>query len=138
MHFGRKHGALFDRKAAGENLGHRVEHVGRSDVGHESQAALVDADEGHVVTRQVSCGVEHASVASLHHDQIGPSADFVVIGYGKAAHVVGSRGFLLHQYLASLLAQVVAHRGERARNIGGVMAADQRYRLESGHTVIKS
>src|SRR6266849_6233224 len=90
MHFGRKHGALFDRKAAGENLGHRFEHVGGSDVGHESEAALVDADEGHVVGRQVSRGVEHASVASLHHHQIGPSADLVVIGYGKAAHVVGS------------------------------------------------
>src|SRR5213594_220465 len=124
--------------SARENLGHSVEHVGRSDVGHESETALVDADQGHMVSGQVSCCVEHASIASLHHDQVGTGADFIVVGYGKAADVVGSRGFLLDQHFAPLPAQVVAHRGERARDIGGVIAADQRYRLESGHTAIKS
>src|SRR5437879_11433093 len=99
---------------------------------------MIHAYVGPWVSGQVSCWLEHSFIASLHHDQVGTGADFIVVAYGKAADVVGSRGFLLDQHFAPLLAQVVAHRGERARDIGGVIAADQRYRLESGHTAIKS
>src|SRR5712691_3445719 len=52
-YFGGKHGALLDRMAAGEDLGHRVDHVGRSDVGHETEPSLVDADQGHAMRRQM-------------------------------------------------------------------------------------
>ncbi len=137
-YFGGKHGALLDRMAAGEDLGHRVDHVGRSDVGHETEPALVDADQGHAMRRQMPRGVEHASVASLDHGQIGARADFIVIRDGKTGDAAVLRGLLLHQHVASLLAQVVTHRRERGRDLGGVVAAYQGDRLESGHTAIKS
>jgi len=137
-HFGGKHGALLDRMAAGENLGHRVEHVGRSDVGHETEPALVDADQGHMVRRQVPCGIEHAAVASLDHGQIGARPDFIVVRDGKTGDAAVLRGLFLHQHVACVLAQVVTHRRERGRHVGGVVAAYQGDRLESGHAAIKS
>src|SRR5206468_10899798 len=96
------------------------------------------AHERYVVSRQVSGCVEHTSIASLHHDQVGARADFIVVGYGKAADEVGSRGFLFHQHRTPLPAQVLAHRAERDRDIGGVVPAYQANGIESGHTVIKS
>jgi len=74
----------------------------------------------------------------LHHDQVGAGADFIVVRYGKTVDTIAGRGFLLHQHCTPLLAQVLAHRHERRRDIGGVIAADQGNGVESGHTVIKS
>src|SRR5437773_1000046 len=126
------HGAVADHDRP---VGQRVR---RSDVGHEAEAALVDAYERYVVSRQGSRRVEHASIASLHNDQVGAGADFIVVGYWETADAVGSRGFLLQQHCTPLPAQVLAHRGERGRDIGGVVAAYQGNGIESGHTVIKS
>jgi len=80
--------------------------------------AWLTADEGHMVSRPVSCRVGACSITSLGTRPGRHGRRFHRSRHGKAADAVGSRGFLLGPALRPLPAQVVAIRGERARDIG--------------------
>ena len=69
--------ALLDRVLAVEDRADAALHVVVADVGHEADAALVDADQRHAVAHQVARGGEHGAVAADDDREVGalsPSA----------------------------------------------------------------
>jgi hypothetical protein len=47
------------------------QHVAARDIGHEAKTPLVDADQGHPITGQLACGIEHGAVATDDDRHVG-------------------------------------------------------------------
>src|SRR6185503_18021985 len=111
------------RALAVEDRADAALHVLVADVGHEADAALIDADDGNVMAHEVARGGEHGAVAADDHGEIGALAERRVI---EAAGAALRRSVLLEQNFTAALAQIVGQRAQRSRDLGTAQLADQR------------
>src|SRR3989440_13048818 len=93
-----------------------------ADIGHEADASLVDAHDGHAVAHEVARRGEQRAVAADHHGEIGRCADGGVI---EAALADTGSGLFLDECLAATLAQKCGQLAQRCRNLGAAELADQ-------------
>ena len=92
----------------------------QGDVGDETQAALVDANEGHAVRRQLPAKAQHGAVTAQHQRQVAAlrNASHIQCGQTLNARMGGRDLFDRHQ--AALLAQKI---GQRFQNGGCLRCA---------------
>src|SRR2546421_7201479 len=93
-----------------------------ADIGHEADASLVDAHDGHAVAHEVARRGEQRAVAADHHGEIGRCADGGVI---EAALADTGSGLFLDECLAAALLQKSGQLMQRCRDLGAAELADQ-------------
>src|SRR5712691_9264756 len=115
-------GALLDAVLAVENRADAGAHVVVADVGHETDAALVHADERHVVTHEIARRGEYRAVAADDDRELGIGADRRIV---DAAQAEVGRGLALDQHFAAALFEHAAQLPQRLRDLGTAQLADQ-------------
>ena len=107
--------AIEDRAEAGA-------HVAITDIGHETDAALVHADERHAVAHEIARRGEHRAVAADDHGEVGLLAQCRVVE-PAAAELFG--GFFLDQGGAAALFEKSGKLGDRCGDFRSAELADQ-------------
>ncbi len=75
----RQQRAFLDLVSTGQHVGQRLDHRVERDVRHEAEPALVDADQRHVVRRELARDAEHRAVAADDDRGRGLRADLRVV-----------------------------------------------------------
>src|SRR5436190_6121981 len=119
---------LFNAVPALENRADAGAHVVVADVGHETDAALVHADQGHVVAHEIARRGEHRAVAADDDRELGPGADRRIV---DAAQAEAGRRLALDQHFAAALLEHPAQLPQRLRDLGTAQLADQSDAAES-------
>src|SRR6266850_1294404 len=122
FYFSLQQRALLDAVLAVENRADAGLHVVVADVGHETDAALVHADERHVMAHETARRGEHRAVAADDDREIGAGADRRRV---DAAHAEVGRGLALDQHFAAALFEHRAQLAQRFRDLGAAQLADQ-------------
>src|SRR5947199_297437 len=122
FYFGFQQRALLERVFAVEDRADAGAHVVVADVGHETDAALVHADQRHVVAHKIARRGEHRAVAADDDRQLGLGADRHIV---DAAQAEVGRGFALDQHFAAALLEHRAQLPQRLRDLGTAQLADQ-------------
>src|SRR5436190_3827906 len=113
---------LFNAVPALEDRADARAHVVVADVGHEPDAALVHADQGHVVAHEITRRGEHRAVAADDDRELGLGADRRVV---DAAQAEVGRGLALDQHFAAALFEHLAQLPQRLGDLGTAQLADQ-------------
>src|SRR6266850_1410258 len=121
-YFGFQQRALLDAVLAIENRADAGAHVVVADVGHETDAALVHADQRHVVAHEIARRGEHRAVSADDDRELGVGADRRIV---DAAHAEVGRGLALDQHFAAALFEHAAQLPQRLRDLGTAQLADQ-------------
>src|SRR5882672_9585694 len=121
-YFGFQQRALLDAVLAIENRADAGAHVVVADVGHETDAALVHADQRHVVAHEIARRGEHRAVAADDDRELGVGADRRIV---DAALAEVGRGLALDQHFAAALFEHPAQLPQRLRDLGTAQLADQ-------------
>src|SRR5204862_2601406 len=122
LYFSFQQRALFNAVPALEDRADARAHVVVADVGHEPDAALVHADQGHVVAHEVARRGEHRAVAADDDRELGLGADRRVV---DAAQAEVGRGLALDQHFAAALFEHLAQLPQRLGDLGTAQLADQ-------------
>jgi hypothetical protein len=92
---------------------------------HEAQAALVDADEGHVERRQLAGDAQHGAVAAHHDRAVGLLADALRAHGRDSRHVQVRRGIRFKYHVVAALLQEAQHVAHGLLDAGRVGAHHQ-------------
>ena len=131
-HAGAHQGAVVHLVVAGQHGGQCGFVLFEADVGNKPQPPGVDADQRHLVARQLAAYAQHGAVATYHQGQVAMGANAVYIHGGVVAQARVGGGVGLDHHLAALVHQIMgnlvqrfAGRGPRSAGAGGLVLADQ-------------
>ena len=108
------------------------------DVGHETQAPLVDTDQRDFVRCQDACNRQHGAVTTDHDGAIGLSAEILHRHSGIVSNAGVAGGVRLDQYAASRFLQIRSDLAQRFCDSLTLILANDGDRFEGcGHQRIK-
>jgi len=109
-----------------EHRGQRAFHIGERDVGQESEAALIDADQRHIERREPASDRQHRAVATDSDRKLGVASELFRRRGGVAGQRRALRGLRIEDDIVTAVRQKRRQALERLGDAGARVAADQR------------